>query len=67
MSDKEFQIIDFLLENAASKFTVEEILYALNMEDRYCLKQIIDNLIKKMQKYSETLLQKAGGEYFINI
>ena len=67
MTEKEFQIIDFLLENAANKFTVEEILYALNMEDGYYLKQIIDNLIKKMQKYSENLLQKAGDKYFIDI
>ena len=67
VTEKEFQIIDFLLENAANKFTVEEILYALNMEDGYYLKQIIDNLIKKMQKYSENLLQKAGDRYFIDI
>lgn len=67
VTEKEFQIIDFLLENAANKFTVEEILYALNMEDGYYLKQIIDNLIKKMQKYSENLLQKAGDKYFIDI
>ena len=66
VSEKEFQIIDFLLENAVNKFTVEEILYALNMEDGYYLKQIIDNLIKKMQKYSESLLQKAGDKYFID-
>lgn len=67
LSKKEFQVLEFLFEDLGSEYTVEEILYALNMEDGYLLEQMIDNLIERMKKEERSLIQKKNGKYLINV